>query len=128
MLHHLSFGVADLVRATTFYDAVLSALGYQRVWTDDDAIGYGLSGGGDLFCLKLRGANAKAPGDGFHLAFAAPSPAAVVQFHAVALLHGGIDNGSPGLRLDYGDDYFAAFVIDPDGHHIEAVWSNRCTC
>ena len=58
---------------------------------------------------------------GFHLAFAAPSRAAVDEFHKAALQHGGKDNGAAGLRPDYGDEYYAAFVIDPDGYPIEAV-------
>jgi catechol 2,3-dioxygenase-like lactoylglutathione lyase family enzyme len=57
----------------------------------------------------------------FHLAFTAPSRSAVDEFHKAALLHGGEDNGAAGLRPDYGDEYYAAFVIDPDGYHIEAV-------
>lgn len=121
MLHHLSFGVIDLDRAARFYDAVLGALGVVRVWADDTAVGYGHDGGGDLFAIKHRPADAAAPGAGFHLAFAAASRDAVRRFHAAALAHGGTDNGAPGLRPDYDDAYFAAFVVDPDGHRIEAV-------
>jgi catechol 2,3-dioxygenase-like lactoylglutathione lyase family enzyme len=121
MLHHLSFAVSDLARAAAFYDAALETLGYVRVWTAPDAIGYGLPGGGDQFAIKARTESVTAPGPGFHLAFAAPSPAAVDRFHATALLHGGRDNGAPGLRPQYGPDYYAAFVIDPDGYRIEAV-------
>jgi catechol 2,3-dioxygenase-like lactoylglutathione lyase family enzyme len=62
------------------------------------------------------------PGPGFHIAFAAPDRAAVDAFHQAALAAGGIDNGGPGLRLHYGPTYYAAFVIDPDGHRIEAVF------
>ena len=121
MLHHISFGVSNLERSGAFYDAVLSALGYVRVWADSSAVGYGLAQGQDLFAVKLRPGDAKAPGPGFHLAFAAPSREAVARFHAEALAHGGLDNGAPGLRSAYGPDYFAAFVIDPDGYRIEAV-------
>jgi catechol 2,3-dioxygenase-like lactoylglutathione lyase family enzyme len=121
MLHHISLGVADLERAGTFYDAVLAALGYVRVWSDRTAIGYGAAGSGDKLAIKLVGAGATAPGPRFHVAFAAPSRRAVEDFHAEALKHGGRDNGGPGLRLDYGRNYYAAFVIDPDGHPIEAV-------
>ncbi|WP_255988228.1 VOC family protein [Chitinolyticbacter albus] len=120
MLHHLSFGVADLARAAAFYDAALAALGYRRVFESETAIGYGVEDGKDKFCLKLR-AQAQAPGAGFHLAFAAPSRAAVDAFHAAALRHGGIGNGAPGLRRHYGAHYYAAYVIDPDGHPVEAV-------
>ncbi len=121
MLHHLSFAVADLPRAAAFYDAALSALGYRRVWEDATFIGYGLHPGQDLFALKLRPDHAHAPSDGFHLAFAAPSREAVTAFYEAAMSRGGTDNGGSGLHPEYGADYFAAFVIDPDGYRIEAV-------
>lgn len=120
MLHHLSFAVADLHRAGAFYDAALGALGYRRVFEDDTAIGYGIHDGEDGLCLKLR-PNPVPPGPGFHVAFAAPSREAVDRFHAQALAVAGTDNGQPGLRPDYGPHYYAAFLIDPDGHAIEAV-------
>ncbi|KAF1015581.1 MAG: hypothetical protein GAK31_01056 [Stenotrophomonas maltophilia] len=101
---------------------MLAALGYRRVLEDDTAIGYGLVDGQDALCLKLRD-TAMAPGPGFHLAFAAASHAAVDAFHAAAIATGGADNGAPGPRPDYGDSYYAAFVVDLDGHHIEAVCS-----
>ena len=121
MLHHISFGVSNLERSATFYDAALAALGYVRVWTDSTAVGYGLAAGQDLFAVKLKASDAVAPGPGFHLAFTAPSREAIARFHAEALAHGGQDNGAPGLRPAYGPNYFAAFVIDPDGYRIEAV-------
>jgi len=121
MLHHLSFGVTDLVRSAAFYDATLSALGYVRVWTDKTAIGYGLPGGGDKLAIKLRSSGVVVPGSGFHVAFAARSRESVARFYEAALQHGGQDNGAPGPRPDYGQHYYAAFVIDPDGYRIEAV-------
>lgn len=121
MLHHLSFGVTDLACSAAFYDAALGALGYVRVWADQTAVGYGEPGGGDKLAIKLRPAGVLAPGAGFHLAFAAPSRQAVERFHEAALRHGGKDNGPPGLRPDYGEHYYAAFVVDPDGYRIEAV-------
>ncbi|OLP57475.1 glyoxalase [Rhizobium rhizosphaerae] len=129
MLHHASLGVRDIVRASAFYDAVLLPLGYVRVWSDlrpgeaGQAVGYGLPGGGDRLALK-QADEAHPPGPGFHLAFAAPDRKAVKAFHAAALATGGTDNGAPGLRPDYGPRYYAAFVIDPDGHRIEAVFKS----
>lgn len=126
MLGHLSFGVSDLGRAISFYDAALAPLGLTRVWTSGNAVGYGLPGSGDLLALKARSA-ASPPGPGFHLAFNAPSRDAVNAFHAAALQAGGIDNGAPGLRRHYGPTYYAAFVIDPEGHPLEAVCQkNMC--
>lgn len=129
MLHHISFGVSDLERSAAFYDAALAALGYVRVWEDirpgeaDQAIGYGIAGGGDKLAIKHRPDGAGPPGAGFHLALAAPDRQAVEDFHRAALRHGGTDNGGPGLRLHYGPTYFAAFVVDPDGHRLEAVFN-----
>ena len=120
MLHHLSFGVLDLERAGAFYDAVLAPLGYVRVFEDDTALGYGHAGQDDLLSLK-RVPQVSVPGAGFHLAFAAGTRGQVDAFHAAALRHGGRCNGAPGLRPDYGDHYYAAFVVDPDGYRIEAV-------
>src|SRR5438552_2449278 len=127
MLHHISFGVVDIVLSARFYDAVLAALGYVRVWEYIEgnpeyfAVGYGSVGGEGKFALKLRARGASAPGAGFHLAFAAPDRASVDRFFAAALQHGGVDDGAPGLRPEYGPNYYAAYVIDPDGYPIEAV-------
>ncbi len=121
MLGHLSFGVSDLAAATAFYDAALGALGYARVDTGPRSVGYGLPGAGDdrLRLFQCEGP-AMPPGAGFHLAFAAPSQEAVDRFHAAALRHGGVDQGAPGLRPQYGPGYYAAFVLDPDGYKLEA--------
>lgn len=126
MLHHLSLGTPHIDRAARFYDAALHPLGYVRVWSDlrpggtGQAVGDGPPGGGDKLAIKQVATPVPAI-PGFHLAFAAPSRQAVVDFHAAALAAGGQDNGPPGLRPDHGATYFAAFVIDPDGHRLEAV-------
>lgn len=126
MLHHISLGAQDIEKAARFYDAALAALDYVRVWTDlrpgerNQAVGYGPQGSGDKLAIKqVAGPVPRVPG--FHVAFSAASRAAVAAFHAAALDAGGTDNGLPGLRPDYGDNYFAAYVIDPEGHHLEAV-------
>src|SRR5438552_1968903 len=105
MLGHLSFGVSDLDRAIGFYDAVLGALGYTRVWTNERAAGYGVPGGEDKLALKLQSEGVTPPGSGFHLAFDADSHEAVQAFHAAALQAGGTDAGTPGLRPHYGATY-----------------------
>ncbi|MGO7593001.1 VOC family protein [Rhizobium leguminosarum] len=130
MLHHVSLGVSDIERSAAFYDAALAALGYIRVWDDirpgqtGQAIGYGLPGGGDKLAIKHRPDGQRAPGPGFHLAFAAPSRKAVDQFYVAAIAQGGSDSGPPGLRSHYGEHYYAAFVMDPDGHALEAVFNS----
>jgi catechol 2,3-dioxygenase-like lactoylglutathione lyase family enzyme len=125
MLHHLSIAVANLPRAMAFYDAVLVPLGYARVFTGEQAAGYGYPNQDDLLLLNLQD-RVNVPGDGFHLAFAASQPSDVACFHAAALRYGGRCNGPPGLRPHYGDHYYAAFVIDPDGYRIEAVCNQAC--
>jgi|SRR5882672_1899490 len=122
MLGHLSFGVSNLAQATAFYDASMAALGYVRVFTGPEYVGYGLPGmERDNLLLILQPEPITLPGPGFHLAFIAPSRAAVDRFHAAALQLGGVDQGAPGLRLHYGPDYYAAFVLDPDGYKLEAT-------
>lgn len=127
MLHHISLGVVDIARASTFYDQVLAPLGYVRVWSDlrpgelGQAVGYGSAGGGDKLALKQIVHTREGSLAGFHVAFAAPTRESVARFHAAAIAGGGADNGGPGLREQYGPNYYAAFVIDADGHHLEAV-------
>jgi catechol 2,3-dioxygenase-like lactoylglutathione lyase family enzyme len=120
MLHHISIGVRDLAFSGAFYDSALGALGFRRVFENETAIGYGWVDGEDIFSLKLR-PGAAAPGAGSHVAFAAPSRAAVDAFHQTTLRIGGHDDGVPGLRPHYGPNYYAAFLVDPDGYRIEAV-------
>jgi catechol 2,3-dioxygenase-like lactoylglutathione lyase family enzyme len=120
MLGHVSFGVRDLERAARFYDAVLAAMGFVRLWTGARGVGYGPPNGGEELNI-FRNAESSPPGPGFHLAFNAPDRASVDAFHAAALASGATDNGPPGLRPDYGPSYYAAFVIDPEGYRLEAV-------
>jgi catechol 2,3-dioxygenase-like lactoylglutathione lyase family enzyme len=120
MLGHVSFGVRDLTCAVAFYDRVLAPIGFVRVWTNEKGAGFGPPGANDKFAL-FEDAEARSPGRGFHLAFAAPDRAAVDAFHAAAIATGAKNAGAPGLRPHYGTSYYAAFVIDPDGYKIEAV-------
>lgn len=120
MLSHISLGVRDLAAAASFYDAALAALGYARLWTGENGLGYGAPGGGEKLNI-FRHDDASPPGRGFHLAFSAPDRSAVDRFHAAALANGGQDDGAPGLRPRYGAQYYAAFVRDPEGHRLEAV-------
>jgi catechol 2,3-dioxygenase-like lactoylglutathione lyase family enzyme len=127
MLHHISLGVTNIERAAAFYDAALAPLGYVRVWSDirpgeeGQAIGYGPAGGGDKLAFKQVPAGTPVVMPGFHIALSAESRQSVAKFHAAALAAEGLDNGAPGLREHYGPNYFAAFIIDPEGHHLEAV-------
>lgn len=119
MLDHISIGVCDLERAIAFYDRVLAPLGYRRVMTLEVAAAYG-AGDRPVFWIDRCEAG-EVTAKGFHVAFAAPSRAAVDGFFAAAMAAGARDDGKPGLRSDYHADYYAAFVFDRDGHRIEAV-------
>jgi catechol 2,3-dioxygenase-like lactoylglutathione lyase family enzyme len=126
MIDHLSLGVADLARAAAFYDAILPALGYVRVLTHERAVGYGRPGDRDeQLALLASGDKACAPGSGFHLALTAKSRTAVDAFHSAAILAGGIDEGAPGPRPQYGNGYYATFVRDLDGYRLEAVFHEQ---
>ena len=119
MIDHLSIGVRDIARARAFYDAVLEPLGYRCLSADDGSLGYGA----DAVALWIGATERPVPADeasGLHICFAAPDRHGVDAFHAAALGSGGRDNGAPGLRADYGDGYYAAFAVDPDGYRIEA--------
>ncbi|MGL4286309.1 MAG: VOC family protein [Phreatobacter sp.] len=122
MLSHLSFGVLDLARTTAFYDAIMATLGHGRVWTSEKGVGYGPNAREEKLTLFLKQGPIILPGPGFHLAFTALTRQAVDLFHAAALAHGGEDRGEPGLRPHYGPSYYAAFVTDPDGYKLEAVF------
>lgn len=124
MIDHTGIGVADVARAAAFYDPVLGALGLRRVMqlpSEDgsDAVGYGVDY--PVFWIdKFHPHSVRQ-----HTAFAAKSRAEVDAFHAAALKAGGRDNGAPGLRdtaQGYPPGYYAAFVLDPDGNNMEAVF------
>ena len=119
MIDHVSLGVRDIARARRFYDAALKPLGYCCLSESDGALGYGGEHAA-LWLLAVDRPVAADPHNGLHVCYVAPTRRAVDAFHAAALKAGGTDNGKPGLRADYGSDYYAAFVIDPDGYRLEA--------
>ncbi|WP_119389551.1 VOC family protein [Taklimakanibacter lacteus] len=119
MLDHVSIGVRDIARAKRFYDAALVPLGYACLSESPGSLGYG-SGNVSLWISESERPVPADEKSGLHFCFAAPSRESVAAFHKSALAEGGRDNGKPGLRADYGPDYFAAFVVDPDGYRLEA--------
>jgi catechol 2,3-dioxygenase-like lactoylglutathione lyase family enzyme len=120
MLGHLSIGVRDLNRAGRFYNAAMAPIGWVRLWGDPTGLGYGPPDGNDKLAIFQK-AEAHPPGPGFHLCFNAPSDQAVDAFYSAAMANGGTDNGAPGLRPQFGPDYYACFVIDPEGWRLEAL-------
>jgi catechol 2,3-dioxygenase-like lactoylglutathione lyase family enzyme len=124
MIDHTGIGVADVARAAAFYDAALGALGLRRAMElppndGADAVGYGAEY--PVFWIdRFHPAGVRN-----HTAFVATSRAHVDAFHTAAIAAGGTDNGKPGIRsaeLGFPRGYYAAFVLDPEGNNIEAVF------
>jgi catechol 2,3-dioxygenase-like lactoylglutathione lyase family enzyme len=119
MLDHVSIGVRDIAKTKRFYDAALQPLGYTCLSEGDGSLGYGR----DVVAFWISRTDRPVPADdasGLHFCLTAPARKSVDAFHAAALAAGGRDNGKPGPRPDYGDKYYAAFVVDPDGYRLEA--------
>lgn len=119
MIDHVSIGVRDISKAKRFYDAVFKPLGYACLSKGETSLGYGK----DAVVFWVGIADNPVPPDmrsGLHFCFTAPTRKSVDAFHKSAVAAGGRDNGKPGLRHDYGPNYYAAFAIDPDGYRIEA--------
>jgi catechol 2,3-dioxygenase-like lactoylglutathione lyase family enzyme len=121
MLDHISLTASNLAASKAFYDAALAPLGIVVLWPQDPeaiAYGYGEAGTQKPYFWLAEGGQVTGR---LHVAFTAPSRAAVDAFYKAALAAGGRDNGPPGLRVQYQPDYYGAFVLDPDGWNIEAV-------
>ena len=122
MLDHIGVDVTDIARSRAFYEAALKPLGYRVI----QELTAEQTGANPIVMFGIEApefviAEDKAPGPGNHFAFRADTRAAVDAFHVAALKAGGRDNGPPGLRPNYGPNYYAAFAFDPDGFNIEAV-------
>ena len=122
MIDHVGFPVSDYARSKVFYEKALAPLGYtlikevQQNQYDAKAAGFGANGKPDFWIGGEGGLNHP-----LHVALTAKDRASVDAFYHAAIAAGGKDNGSPGLRPRYHANYYAAFVLDPDGHNIEAV-------
>jgi catechol 2,3-dioxygenase-like lactoylglutathione lyase family enzyme len=123
MIDHMGLAVADLARSRAFYEAALAPLGYvvmMEVTPEETGgaghVGFGADGKPDFWI-----ASGGPLGGHIHVAFAAADRPTVDAFYAAAMAAGGTDNGAPGLRPHYHPNYWGAFVLDPDGHNIEAV-------
>ncbi len=118
MIHHVSVGTRNLKAARRFYDAALAPIGYKCQAEGTEYLGYGAESP-DFWVLAVKHPVAANPESGLHFCFSAESRKAVDAFHAAALKSGGADNGKPGLRKDYGENYYAAFATDPEGYRLE---------
>lgn len=128
MIDHLGFDCSDFPRSRVFYERALAPLGLGIVMEMSAeqsggyaGCGFGQDGKTELWIGSNTGPGSQPVPGSLHVAFTAPDRHAVDAFHAAALSAGGRDNGAPGLRRHYHPHYYAAFVLDPDGHNIEAV-------
>jgi catechol 2,3-dioxygenase-like lactoylglutathione lyase family enzyme len=118
VIDHVTVGVSDLARSRDFYTRALLPLGFSEIGRPPAGlpeVEFGLEEAADF---AISTAYPAAP---VHIAFAADRREQVDAFHAAAVKAGGSDNGAPGLRPEYSDGYYSAFVLDPDGHNVEAV-------
>lgn len=116
MIDHISLNVSDAKASRVFYESALAPLGYRVLMEFEGVYGLGAQAGPDLWLVP---AESPTP---VHLALTAESTQQVDDFHRAALAAGGADNGAPGERPHYHPGYYGAFVLDPDGHNLEAVF------
>jgi catechol 2,3-dioxygenase-like lactoylglutathione lyase family enzyme len=116
MIDHVLIGVDDIAVARAFYEHALAPLGVGLLMDRGDVVGFGRDGKPAFWLRHRSGVR-----DPVHVAFAVEDRPTVDAFHAAGLAAGGTDNGGPGIRAIYHPSYYGAFVLDPDGHNIEAV-------
>ncbi len=123
MFDHIGYSVSDLAAAKAFYEKALAPLGIKMLWevtramSGSDYAGFGFGKERPQFWIGTGPKHAP----GVHVAFTADTRTDVDAFYEAAIAAGGKDNGAPGLRPHYHENYYGAFVLDPDGHNIEAV-------
>jgi len=123
MFSHITVGTNNLENAKSFYDKVLGTIGLKQTEDYGNAFAYG-TGEPNRASFIITVPYDEQPatyGNGTHVSFLAPSRASVDEFHSIALAEGGTDEGKPGLRPDYGSNYYAAYVRDLDGNKLQAV-------
>jgi catechol 2,3-dioxygenase-like lactoylglutathione lyase family enzyme len=124
MIDHVGFPVSDYARSKSFYEQALAPLGYvlimevgaEHTESHSPAAGFGKDGKPDFWIGGEGGLKGI-----MHIAIVAENRGAVDAFHRAALAAGAKDNGAPGVRAHYHPNYYGAFVLDPDGHNVEAV-------
>jgi catechol 2,3-dioxygenase-like lactoylglutathione lyase family enzyme len=114
---HVALNVSDWERSKAFYETVLAQFGYRVVYEEEGAVAYFADERGLDFGIGRRD-----PVGGAHVAFECPDRGAVDSFYESALAAGASDNGPPGIRAKYHAGYYAAYVLDPDGNNVEAVF------
>lgn len=125
MFSHVTLGTNDWQKARPFWNAVMGVLGQPVLFEHDAGIAFGEPAGPKTFIGPTFDGRAATSGNGVHIAFLARDRATVDAFHAVALAHGGTDEGGPGLRPHYHPHYYGAYVRDPDGNKLQAVCHSK---
>jgi len=115
MLDHIMIDVSDYEKSRIFFEKALEPLNYKVVMEFGRACGFGVNNKPYLWIREGK------KGQPVHIAFNSPNRKLVDEFYSFAMENGGVDNGKPGLRLHYHENYYGAFVFDPDGNNIEAV-------
>ena len=124
MFFYLTLGAHDLAASGKFYDPVLKTVGWERLKSDVNELGYGPTGGETvLWVLKPQNKLPATFGNGAMLALTAPDRAGVDAFYAAAMATGGYDEGTPGIRGDYSSNWYACYVRDPAGNKLSAVFN-----
>lgn len=118
MLDHINIPVSNLQRSKALYQPLLTGLGLHILYEDEEVVGFGQHS----WVLGIEQIDTEI--SRLHFALVADSNATVDAFHHRAMMLGATDNGAPGYRAEYGENYYAAFLIDPDGHNVEAVCRN----
>jgi catechol 2,3-dioxygenase-like lactoylglutathione lyase family enzyme len=117
VIDHVGLNVRDLAASRALYEAALAPLGFEQVIEHGEQVGFVSPDRYPDFWIARRDPATS----GAHVALRAASRAAVDAFHAAALAAGAQDNGAPGIRHEYGEDYYGAYVLDPDGNNVEAM-------
>ncbi len=128
LLDHVSISVKSIEKARPFYDAIMTALGAAKIFDVADRLGYGERGSAervDDSYISIAEDGTATHCEKRHWCFKAVSRAAVDEFYRSGLAAGGKSNGEPGIRAHYHLNYYAAFLIDPDGNQVEAVCHQR---
>jgi catechol 2,3-dioxygenase-like lactoylglutathione lyase family enzyme len=129
VIDHVAIRVSDLGRSRVFYTAALEPLGFRILYEKDGereggrGVAFGRLGADDFSIHEpIASLGRNTVTRGMHIAFRADGVQAVAAFHEAALDHGGRSIGAPGPRAEYSEGYYGAFVLDPDGNNVEAVW------
>jgi catechol 2,3-dioxygenase-like lactoylglutathione lyase family enzyme len=128
LLDHVSISVKTLPDCVEFYDAIMGSLGCEKVYETETSLGYGVrctAGEENHSCLAVYESSSANTDDARHWCFKAESRSVVESFYQAGIDYGGKCNGAPGLRVNYHESYYGAFLYDPFGNRVEAVYHGK---